>query len=105
MKINIDKKVLRYFFVLATIAVLFPPFYVIFLENINDIKFSFLLAPPRHATEGVVVSLLTVEIIASFLMAHIINFIVINTPKRILYGILTLILFYFIAVAVSLYYR
>lgn len=90
---------------MATIAVLFPPFYVSFLENINDIEFSFLLAPPENATEGVVVSLLTVEIIASFLMAHIINFIVINTPKRILYGILTLILFYFIAVAVSLYYR
>jgi len=96
MKIDIDKKVLRYFFVLTTIAILFPPFYVNF--GSYNTQFSFLLHPPRNA-EGVVISLLTVEIVASFLIANIINFVISNTPKKYLYGIpiflILLVVFWF----------
>jgi len=98
MEINIDKKVLRYFFVLATIAILFPPF----RENNVwlSIQFSFLLDPPRRS-DGVSMSLLTVEIIASFLIAHIINFVSSETPKKYLYGVPIFLIF--LAVSVGIY--
>ena len=83
MKINIDKKVLRYFFILATISILFPPFYE---TEWSVIRFSFLLDPPRRS-DGVSMSLLTVEIIASFIVAYIINFVISETPKKYLYGV------------------
>ena len=81
MNIFKDKRFLKYFFVLVTIAVLFPPFF-----ERESISFSFLLNPPWES-DGVSLSVFGVEIIACFLLAHIINFVVTKTPKKYLYGI------------------
>ena len=85
MNIFKDKKFLKYFFVLATIAVLFPPFSVD-EGSFRVVSFSFLLDPPSFS-DGVSLSIFGVEIIACFLLAHIINFVVTKTPKKYLYGI------------------
>ena len=84
MNIFKDKRFLKYFFVLVTIAVLFPPFY----SDVDyiGIQFSFLLDPP-YDSDGLSLSILSVEIIACFLLAHIINFVVTKTPKKYLFGI------------------
>ncbi|MDC1447240.1 hypothetical protein N8269_02845 [Candidatus Thioglobus sp.] len=84
MNIFKDKRFLKYFFVLAAIAVMIPPFHSD-MDSIG-IQFGFLLDPPRRS-DGLSLSILSVEIIACFLLAHIINFIVTKTPKKYLFGI------------------
>jgi hypothetical protein len=86
-----DKRFLKYFFVLTTIAVLFPPFF-----ERESISFSFLLNPPRRS-DGVSLSTFGVEIIACFLLAHIINYVVTKTPKKYLYGIPIFLVIVFIS--------
>ena len=101
MNIFKDKRFLKYFFVLTTIAVLIPPFY----SDIDyiGIQFGFLLDPP-YRSDGLSLSILSVEIIACFLLAHIINFIVTKTPKKYLYGIPIFLVIVFISIIIYNYY-
>ena len=101
MNIFKDKRFLKYFFVLATIAVLFPPFY----SDIDyiGIQFGFLLDPP-YDSDGLSLSILSVEIIACFLLAHIINFVVTKTPKKYLFGIPIFLVIVFISFIIYNYY-
>jgi hypothetical protein len=87
--------------VLTTIAVLIPPFY----SDIDyiGIQFGFLLDPP-YRSDGLSLSILSVEIIACFLLAHIINFIVTKTPKKYLYGIPIFLVIVFISIIIYNYY-
>ena len=103
MNIFKDKKFLKYFFVLATIAVLFPPFSVDEGNSLVEVSFSFLLDPPLYS-DGISLSIFGVEIIACFLLAHIINFIVTKTPKKYLYGIPIFLVIVFISIIIYNYY-
>ena len=96
MNIFKDKKFLKYFFVLATIAVLFPPFSVDEGNSLVEVSFSFLLDPPLFS-DGISLSIFGVEIIACFLLAHIINFVVTKTPKKYLYSIPIFLVIVFIS--------
>ena len=96
MNIFKDKRVLKYFFVLVTIAVLFPPFSVDEGNFRVEVSFSFLLDPPLYS-DGISLSIFGVEIIACFLLAHIINFVVTKTPKKYLYGIPIFLVIVFIS--------
>ena len=98
MNIFKDKRFLKYFFVLVTIAVLFPPFF-----ERESISFSFLLNPPMRS-DGVSLSTFGIEIIACFLLAHIINFVVTKTPKKYLYGIPIFLVIVFISIIIYNYY-
>ena len=98
MNIFKDKRFLKYFFVLTTIAVLFPPFF-----ERESISFSFLLNPPMRS-DGVSLSTFGIEIIACFLLAHIINFVVTKTPKKYLYGIPIFLVIVFISIIIYNYY-
>ena len=96
-----DKRFLKYFFVLAAIAVLIPPFY----SDIDyiGIQFGFLLDPP-YRSDGLSLSVLSIEIIACFLLAHIINFVVTKTPKKYLYGIPIFLVLVSISIIIYLIY-
>jgi energy-coupling factor transporter transmembrane protein EcfT len=89
--------------VLATIAVLFPPFSVDEGNSLVEVSFSFLLDPPLFS-DGISLSIFGVEIIACFLLAHIINFIVTKTPKKYLYGIPIFLVIVFISIIIYNYY-
>ena len=101
MNIFKDKRFLKYFFVLTTIAVLIPPFY----SDIDyiGIQFGFLLDPP-YDSDGLSLSILSVEIIACFLLAHIINFVITRTPKKYLYGIPIFLVLVSISIIIYNYY-
>ena len=86
---------------LTTIAVLIPPFY----SDIDyiGIQFGFLLDPP-YDSDGLSLSILSVEIIACFLLAHIINFVITRTPKKYLYGIPIFLVLVSISIIIYNYY-